>query len=143
MNNVDRFQAYADAFEESYADDNWQRLEVFFTEDAEYDGAVGREALLDKLRASVNDLDRRMDSRTLSFQPPQVHDDQVIVDWTVRYSRAGCPDLVINGRETATFEGDRIRVLHDDIDAGSRAAFGEWMEEFGAQLGAVEDGAVG
>ena len=36
MSIVDRYQAYADAFEESFEDDSWSRLEEFFTEDAVY-----------------------------------------------------------------------------------------------------------
>ena len=33
MGIADRYQAYADAFEESYVDDDWSRIEPFFTED--------------------------------------------------------------------------------------------------------------
>ena len=36
MTNLERFQAYADAFEATYADDDWQRLEEYFTTDAVY-----------------------------------------------------------------------------------------------------------
>lgn len=143
MSNVERFRAYAAAFENFYEDDDWRRLEAFFTEDASYDGAEGRPALLEKLRSSVNSLDRRMDSRHLAFDDPLAEGDRVIVDWRVRYSKSGCPDLVIHGRETANFRGDRICELHDEIHSNSRADFGRWMEEFGAQLGAVEDSAIG
>ena len=53
MSIVDRYQAYADAFEESFVDDDWSRIEPFFTEDAVYEGdpdATGREAVLAKLK---------------------------------------------------------------------------------------------
>ena len=36
MTNLSRFMAYAAAFEQTFADDNWQRLEPFFTPDATY-----------------------------------------------------------------------------------------------------------
>ena len=39
MSIVDRYQAYADAFEQSYEDDDWSHVEPFFTEDAVYEGA--------------------------------------------------------------------------------------------------------
>ena len=38
MSIPDRYQAYAEAFEESYVDDDWSRIEQYFTEDAVYEG---------------------------------------------------------------------------------------------------------
>lgn len=138
MNRIALFLAYADAFEVTYEDDNWQRIEEYFTEDAEYDGAVGRDAVLEKLRTAITTLDRQMDSRDLSLQPPREEGDSVIVDWSVRFSKAGCPELVIGGRETATYDGDRISRLHDDIDAESMQRFEGWMAEHGGKLSAQE-----
>jgi hypothetical protein len=56
------------------------------------------------------------------------------MNWKVTYTKAGCPDLVISGRETAVFEGDRISLLRDDFDPAAEAAMGEWMEANGAKL---------
>ena len=53
MSILDRYQAYAEAFEESYIDDDWTRIEQYFTEDAVYVGepeANGRAAVLAKLQ---------------------------------------------------------------------------------------------
>ena len=36
METIDRYVAYATAFEEAYASDDWSKLEPFFTEDAVY-----------------------------------------------------------------------------------------------------------
>ena len=36
MGTIERYMAYAAAFEETYASDNWSQLEPFFTEDAAY-----------------------------------------------------------------------------------------------------------
>jgi len=36
MGTIERYMAYAAAFEEAYASDNWSQLEPFFTEDAAY-----------------------------------------------------------------------------------------------------------
>ena len=38
MSIQERFQSYADAFEETYVDDDWSRIEQFFTEDAVFEG---------------------------------------------------------------------------------------------------------
>lgn len=135
MTYTDRFTAYAGAFEETFEDDNWQRLEAYFTEDAEYDGAIGRAAVLEKLRGSVNTVDRQMDTRALSFDPPREESNRVIVDWRVLYTKAGCPDLTIHGVETATYEGHRIRDLHDEMDPDDLKSIGAWLEENGAKLG--------
>ena len=54
--------------------------------------------------------------------------------WTVTYSKAGAPDLVISGLETAIFEGDRIARLRDDFDPEAQKAMGEWMAAHGGLL---------
>jgi hypothetical protein len=138
MSIAERYQAYADAFEQSYVDDDWSRIEPFFTENAAYEGAPedarGRAAVLAKLKAGVDNFDRRMDSRTPDFQPPTVDGNTVLMDWQVTYTKAGCPDLVIAGRETAVFEGERIANLRDDFDPDAEAAMAEWMTAHGSKL---------
>jgi hypothetical protein len=140
MSLIDRYKAYADAFEESYADDDWSRIADYFTEDAQYDGgtgdpAVGRDALLEKLKTGVDAFDRRMDSRNIEFVgEPREADGKVTTSWKVTYTLAGAPDLVISGTETATFEGDRIRLLADEFDAAANERLGKWMEAHGAAL---------
>lgn len=140
MSIADRYQAYADAFEESYADDDWSRIEPYFTDEAVYEGdpdAVGRDAVLKKLKGGVDAFDRAMDSRTLSIEAPSVADDTLRVRWTVTYTKSGCPDLVISGVEVATFEGDRIARLRDEFDATAEKTLGEWMAAHGAKLQAL------
>lgn len=137
MSNLDRYLEYADAFEESYADDDWSRIEAYFTPDAIYDGepaARGRDAVLAKLKAAVNGFDRRMDSRRPEFAKPTLNADTVTMKWSVTYTKKGLPDLVISGVETARFEGDRIALLHDDMDPGARKGMAEWMAKHGAAL---------
>ena len=139
MSIADRYKAYADAFEETYEDDDWSRIEPCFCEDAVYDGgdsvARGRDAVLAKLKGGVDGLDRRMDRRTPDFQTPTVDGDTLTMKWTVSYAKAGCPDLVISGIETAVFEGDRIKTLRDEFDPEAQKALGEWMTAHGAKLG--------
>ena len=138
MSILDRYQAYADAFEESFEDDDWSHIEPYFTEDAVYEGdpedAHGRDAVLAKLKAGVDNFDRKMDSRTPNFDSPTVDGDTLRMTWSVTYTKAGAPDLVISGVETATFEGDRIARLRDDFDPDATKAMGEWMAAHGALL---------
>ena len=140
MSIQDRFLEYADAFEVTYQDDDWSRLAQYFTAEATYDSgdgsmASGREAVLDKLEAAVNGLDRAMDSRVVSFQPPTTEGDTVIVNWTARYAKTGLPDVELLGCEYARFEGDCIAQLRDELDPGSLEAFSAWLAAHGEALG--------
>ena len=50
MSILERYQGYAAAFEQTYEDDDWSRIEPFFAEGAVYEGdptAHGRAAVLD------------------------------------------------------------------------------------------------
>ena len=139
MSNIERFQAYADAFEETYADENWQRLEPYFTPDAVYapgDGteADARDRVLAQLREGVNGLDRRFDSRTLTATPPSSEGDTVSLAWQLTLSKAGAPDLVATGVEHATYTGDAISRLEDVFDEGVAEGLGEWMAAHGESL---------
>ncbi|MCZ6855191.1 MAG: nuclear transport factor 2 family protein [Gammaproteobacteria bacterium] len=138
MSIADRYQAYAEAFEESYEDDDWTRIEPFFTEDAIYESqgedARGREAVLAKLKGGVDTFDRNMDSRTPDFQTPTVEGNTLTMKWQVTYTKADCPDLVITGHEIAVFEGDRIARLRDEFDPAAETTMGDWMAAHGAKL---------
>ena len=138
MSILERYQQYAAAFEETYRDDDWSRLEQFFTEDAVYEfgtaRAQGRKAVLEALENSVNGMDRRMDSRTPDFEPPATDGNTVNMSWQVTYRKSGLPDLVIRGREIAEFRGDRMALLRDEMDAEAATAMAGWMSEHGASL---------
>ena len=137
MSILDRYRAYADAFEESYVDDDWSRVAPFFAEQAVYEGdpdARGRDAVLAKLKNGVDSFDRRMDSRTPDFQTPSVTGETLTMKWKVTYTKGGLPDLVISGVETAVFEGDQIALLRDTFDPEAQKALEQWMAEHGAVL---------
>jgi hypothetical protein len=137
MGIQDRYLAYADAFEETYVDDDWSRIEPFFTEGAVYEGppdATGRAALLAKLKGGIDAFDRRMDSRRVDFETPTVDGNAVTVAWKATYTKTGRPDLKIFGTETAIFEGDRIACLRDDFAPEAQKAMAEWMAAPGSAL---------
>ena len=68
------------------------------------------------------------------LEGPEERDGTVWMRWRVSYSSPGAPPLVMEGEETATFEGDRIKRLEDRFppDAGKNAV--AWMTEHGAAL---------
>jgi hypothetical protein len=138
MSILDRYQAYAAAFEVSYEDDDWSHIEPYFTDDAVYEGepedAQGRDAVLSKLKQSVDAFDRKMDSRALSFDPPTADGNTIRTRWSGTYTKSGVPDLVISGVEIAIFEGDRIARLSGEFDPEAQKAMGEWMAAHGALL---------
>ena len=118
MNLVERFQAYAEDFERTFADDDWSRLEQYFTEDAAYSTTAnglrveGRGAVFAVLQASVSSFDRRCSTRTLvTTHGPQARGNEVHREWSAKFTLEGAPDIEIRGSERAVFDGDRIRLL--------------------------------
>ena len=137
MSIKDSYQAYEDAFEESFVDDDWSRIEQCFTEDVVYESdsvASGRAAVIAKLKDGVNRFDRKMDKRTPVFQAPTISGNTLENHWTVTYQKAGLPDLKIYGRQVVVFEGERISRLIGGMDPKARESMGEWMAVHGAKL---------
>ena len=145
MSLTDRFLAYAAAFEESFADDDWSRIEPYFTEDAVYEtkadppfGGVhtGRAAILTQLKQALDGFDRLFSSRKLELlEGPKETSGEVWFRWAALYALAGAPDLRIEGEERLTYDGDRIARMEDTITAGSVAQATAYMGEHAAKLG--------
>ena len=140
MNVSEKFLEYVDAFELTFEDDNWQRIEAFFTEDATYttgeDVARGRDAVMAKLRGSIDGLDRRMDGRAPTWEPAQAEGNTVTAPWTMTLSKSGAPDLYFAGVETAVYRDGLIAELRDDIEPDMMAAIGAWMAANAERLNA-------
>lgn len=142
MSILDRYLEYARAFEEVMADDDWTRLEPYFTEDSVHregesadSDAKGRSQTLASLKASVDGFDRKMDSRALRFtEPPREEGDRIVSKLEARYGKSGAPDVVLIVTETAVFRGDQICLLQDVLDPEGEAALAGWLEEHGAAL---------
>jgi hypothetical protein len=135
-----RFVEYAAAFEQTYADDDWARLEAYFAEDAIYvvTGGPplggrweGREQVLEQLRKSVNEMDRKFDERRVEpLGTPTIGENSFEMSWRGTYTKAGCPPLVLEGTERATFEGNRIRLLEDLIEDGVDRRIQEYLARY-------------
>ena len=141
---IESYKAYAEAFELTYEDDDWSRLEAYFTDDAqmevESESVHGRDEVIRALKASVDNFDRLMDRRIPDFQTPTVEGNTLTMKWTVTYSKHGAPDLIISGVETAVFESDRIKHLRNTFDAESQKHLEQWMAEHGVLLKAALPG---
>ena len=121
MSNLPTFMAYAAAFEQTYADDNWQRLEPFFAEDATYEvsgipgGGVmhGRDAIFRGIKKSLDGFDRRMTTRQIvPTAPPTESDNRVTLQGLVRYVRDGAP-VEMHATIVVEFSNGRIARMHD------------------------------
>ena len=131
MDSNQKFLEYARAFEEAYRSGDWPILEPFFTEDAVYEvlaeppfGACheGREAILQSFKKSVDNFDRRFDSRQVELvQGPEEKDGATWISWRATYRAEGVPDLVLLGEERAWFAGGYIQRLEDRFATGIAA----------------------
>lgn len=148
MGMIERYLAYAAAFEEAYASDNWSKLEPFFTEDAVYAFVApapfggeykGRAAVLAQFKNSVNSLDRRFDSRAVeALEGPSEKDGKVWMRWAATYTLAGAPDCRMEGEERAVFSGDRISRLEDSMTDAEAGRLGAYFAQHGAKLKPVK-----
>lgn len=140
MEPLERFIAYATAFEETVRSDDWTGLEAFFTDDALYEVTgspifaarhQGREAVFAGLKASLDAIDRRFETRELEMlKGPELRDGAVRFKWRAAYRSPGVPELVFEGLETVVFEGDRIRHLVDEIPLEMGGITEHWLNHY-------------
>ena len=144
MDPIVRFQEYAAAFEQVYKSDDWSLIEPYFTEDAVYEilggppfagKHEGRQALLAHLKRSVDGFDRRFETRELEvLEGPEQEGNSVWLRWRGSYRSPGLPELVIDGEETAVFEGDRIVRLEDRFPPEASSILEAWLVAYGSRL---------
>ena len=144
MTRIERFAAYAAAFEKTYESDDFSHIEPFFTEDAVYEvvggppfegRTAGREALFAGLRETLDQFDRRFATRELALlEGPTEQGDTVWFRWKATYSKPGIPPLVVDGEETLTFSGDRIAHMQDRFSAQAVEEANAYLAKHGAAL---------
>jgi len=135
---------YAAAFEQTYRDDDWSRLERFFAEDARYEVRGGpmactiedRDAIFRGIKKSLDGLDRRSDERriTLLSGPETRRDadgDCVTLGWEVGYDFPGLPPVKFRGETAATVVDDRIVLLVDSYADADADAIAAWLDAHG------------
>ena len=122
MSNLPHFVEYAAAFEETLEDDNWNRLEKYFSEDASYlpgDGTegAGRDAALAAMKNSVDLLERKVDSREIIGDPGVSEDgDCITLTFTIRYAKSGRDEFTLVGKELIEYENGLIKRMEDIFD---------------------------
>ena len=145
MDPINLFWAYASKFEEAYVSDDWSLLIPFFSEDAVYETIAtpplnnlldGRDAVLAGMKASVNGLDRRFETRQLGLDrgPFLKGDDTVWMVWKATYTYKDLPPLEIAGEEAATFAEGKINRLEDRYSDEMAAHYQGWLDRYASQL---------
>jgi hypothetical protein len=141
--NMKQFMAYAAAFEQTFADNDWTRLERYFTEDAVYQVSGharfacelhGRDNIFRGMRRSLDGFDRKMASREIvPTAPPSEDNDSLTFRGFVRYRRApDAPPIEMHATIVVEFDGDRIRSMHDSFALDAPA--NEWLARNAADL---------
>ncbi len=142
MNLPGLFEEYAAMFERTFDDDNWQRLETYFHPQAVYETHgfedtrfEGRQALLNALQSNVSNFDRKCDSRKLrTVEGPVVEGNTLTRTWACEFTLQGAEDLLLEGRETVTYDGGKIRHLLEEILPASAQRLAIWLEAHATKL---------
>jgi hypothetical protein len=145
MSIIQRYLAYAAAFEKAFISDDWSVVEPFFTDDVVYDVPLdppfgghfeGRAAVLAYFKDVLDRLDRRFETREGALlEGPRTDGNTVWIRGRVVYRAAGVPDAVVEVEEIARFRGDRICRLEDRYDAGMRERMAAYLASYGEKLG--------
>ena len=139
----DLFFQYAVAFEDTYKDDNWERLRQFFAEGAVYEVVggplacriAGVDAIFAGMKKSLDGMDRRADRRYLDvLGNPQIDGDTICLNWRVGYDIGDAPRGEFNGRTEATVRDGVIIAMQDIYDDEEMARFGKWAAEYAPNL---------
>ncbi|HEY5071490.1 MAG TPA: hypothetical protein VII63_05600 [Caulobacteraceae bacterium] len=139
---LERFAAQSAAFERTFIDDDWSRLERYFTSDAIYEVLgpggerwVGRAAVLAALRRAVNNFDRLCDSRALlTIEGPVQDGAEIRRQWSCTFTLSGAPNPTIDGSERAVYRGELIELLQEKLTARSGEALNRWVALHGSLL---------
>lgn len=130
------FEAYEADYEKTVADDRWSRLERYFTDDVVYETygplgerTEGREAVFERMRRELDALDRRCKwRRVTTIGGISVDGNRVLRNWVATYHIDGSTDLMIEGSERITFEGDCIAMLEEEPSEMAARHLLTWMD---------------
>ena len=137
------FMAYAQAFEQTFDDDDWSRLAKYFAPDAVYEvrnvpfacRIEGREAIFRGIKKSLDTFDRLLPKRSIEVTEPPVEDGETMtVGMAVTYDKPGAPPFVLRGCVFARYRGDVIVEMRDEYADGIEEPFVEWAREHGQGL---------
>jgi hypothetical protein len=137
MTNLECFGAYAADFEQTYKDDDWSRLDRYFAPDATYQ--VKGDPFTTNLRAARRSSRASRSRSTASTAASHARHRarrrargrgrHRVAAVGVTYNRDGNPPLVLRGRSSAKFAGERIVELTDSYE---KPALERWARGCGS-----------
>lgn len=143
MDKTTTFLEYFAAFEETYIDDDWGRLEKYFTEDAVYriegtgsfDCAIeGRDAVFAAIKRCLDGFDRRCERRIEHLEAPELEGDTLRAAGLAIYTRGESPELALEIQEIFRFRDGRICDLTDNYRKGVSAEALGWFDRWAPDL---------
>lgn len=139
-----RFLGYAQAFEATYADDDWRRLDEFLAPDVVYrvlgsrgwDCAVqGREQVYAAIRRFLDGFDRRCTRRVApGSTPPSAEGDVLRVTGTATYTRGDSEELLLEMELMIEFRDGMISAMSDVYPVFVGVRMAAWMARWGRDL---------
>ena len=136
MNLLERFAEFEADFDKTVKDDRWSRMERYFTEDAVYQTygdagrrTVGRDRIFRRLSRELDAFDRRCKwRRVVTTSGPELDENRVLRNWVCTFHIDGAADLMIEGSERITFDGDRIAILEEEPSETAERHLLAWMK---------------
>jgi hypothetical protein len=122
-----RFARYALKFERAFKTDRWDAVKACFHPDAtysvtgtetEWDTVVsGPDAIVAFFKKMLDEGDRQFDSRRPGLAGlPRVKGGELVLPWRATYTM-GEQSIVLNGQSRCRFEGGKIIMLTDVMNA--------------------------
>ncbi len=140
---LQRFVEYAQAFEKTYVDDDWTRLEPYFAPDAVYrvvgstswDCEVrGRPQVLAAIHKFANEFDRKCTRTVRPGGALLVGADSVRVTGVATYTRGDSDELALHIEMIAQYRDGLIIRLSDVFPAENEARVRAWIERWAPDL---------
>lgn len=138
------FLGYAQAFEATYADDDWRRLDEYLAPDLVYRvlgspgwdcHVTGRDAVYAGIKQFIDGFDRRCVRRVApGANPPSIEGDILRVPGLAAYRRDGSDELVLEMELMFEFRDGTIAAMSDvyPVLVGERLT--AWMARWGRDL---------
>jgi len=143
MDIMQQFMGYAGDFERTLADDDWERLHRYFTNDAVYEvkatsfgcRLAGPAAIFAGMKKSLDGFDRKFAKRDIEVTSgPEIAGDQIHLGWKVVYTNEGLPPFVLRGESTVRFADDKIVYLADSYDPSVAGELAAWQRASGVTV---------
>jgi hypothetical protein len=142
--DLERFLAYALAFEQAVWSDDWTVLAPHWRPDGAHLAHAaaplasddrGRDAAIAGLRASVHGIDRRFDVRIPEIvEGPVPRADGVWMRFALTLRRAGLPELRFEGEHLARYQDGALALVEEWLEPGAGERVAAYRAEHDAAL---------